>query len=132
MAVLAAQTAAVTGVVPTYNAAAAGGDTFPNDGNTFLEIVNAHASASRTVTITAQGTSVIKEGFGTITIADTAVVLTGPSRQMRFGPCFVLQEQPMQTPKPQAIRSSKLNWPGMSPLFSYTARSMGSGPQAKI
>ena len=33
---------------------------------------------------------------------------TGPSRQMRLLPYLVLQEQPMQAPKPQPIRSSKL------------------------
>ena len=34
---------------------------------------------------------------------------TGPSLQMRLLPYFVLQEQPMQAPKPQPIRSSKLS-----------------------
>ena len=53
---------------------------------------------------------------------------TGPSLQMRLLPYFVSQEQPMQAPKPQPIRSSKLNWPEVLQA-SYTALSIGSGPQ---
>ena len=34
----------------------------------------------------------------------------------------------MQVPKPQPIRSSKLNWPEVLQA-SYTALSIGSGPQ---
>ena len=34
---------------------------------------------------------------------------TGPSLQIRLLPVTVLQEQPMQAPKPQPMRSSKLN-----------------------
>ena len=34
---------------------------------------------------------------------------TGPSLQMRLLPYLVLQVQPMQAPKPQPMRSSKLN-----------------------
>ena len=54
--------------------------------------------------------------------------MTGPSLQMRLYPVRVLQEQPMQAPKPQPIRSSKLNWPEVLQA-SYTALSIGSGPQ---
>ena len=53
---------------------------------------------------------------------------TGPSLQIRLLPYFVLQEQPMQAPKPQPIRSSKLNWPEVVQA-PYTAFSIGSGPQ---
>ena len=35
--------------------------------------------------------------------------ITGPSLQIRLLPYLVLQEQPMQAPKPQPMRSSKLN-----------------------
>ena len=54
---------------------------------------------------------------------------TGPSRQIRLLPYFVLQVQPMQAPKPQPMRSSKLS----SPLVleaSESALSIGIGPQA--
>ena len=53
---------------------------------------------------------------------------TGPSLQMRLLPVTVLQEHPMQAPKPQPMRSSKLNWPPVS-VARYTALSIGSGPQ---
>ncbi len=36
----------------------------------------------------------------------------------------------MQAPNPHPMRSSKLNSPGMSPVASLNARSIGSGPQA--
>ena len=53
---------------------------------------------------------------------------TGPSLQIRFQPVIVLQEQPMQAPKPQPMRRSKLKEP---PVLTArkTALSMGSGPQ---
>ena len=54
--------------------------------------------------------------------------MTGPSLQMRLYPVRVLQEQPMQAPKPQPIRSSKLIWPEVR-VALYTALSIGSGPQ---
>jgi hypothetical protein len=48
---------------------------------------------------------------------------------MRFAPVSVSQEQPMQAPKPQPMRASKLSCP---PVFvaAQTAFSMASGPQA--
>ena len=54
--------------------------------------------------------------------------MTGPSLQMRLYPVRVLQEQPIQAPKPQPIRSSKLIWPEVR-VALYTALSIGSGPQ---
>ena len=56
-------------------------------------------------------------------------IRTGPSLQIRFVPYFVLQLHPIQAPKPQPMRSSKLNCP--SSASGQTARSIGSGPQAK-
>ena len=52
MAALTAQQITVTGITPTWAAAASGGDTFENNGVEWLEVWNDHASASRTVTIT--------------------------------------------------------------------------------
>ena len=43
-------------------------------------------------------------------------------------PVMVRQLQPMQAPKPQPMRFSKLSWPEPFAV-RYTARSMGSGPQ---
>ena len=56
--------------------------------------------------------------------------MIGPSLQIRLKPVRVLQEQPMQAPKPQPILSSKLSWPEVFEAF-HTALSMGSGPQVK-
>ena len=53
---------------------------------------------------------------------------TGPSRQIRLLPVIVLQLQPIQAPKPQPIRFSKLNDPEVT-AFAKTALSIGSGPQ---
>ncbi len=54
---------------------------------------------------------------------------TGPSLQMRLLPYFVWQEQPMHAPKPQPMRSSKLNCPLVF-VQAERAFSIGSGPQA--
>ena len=54
---------------------------------------------------------------------------TGPSLQILLFPYFVLQEQPMQAPKPHPIRSSKLSCPEVFASASI-AFSMASGPQA--
>jgi hypothetical protein len=51
MAALTVQTVAKTGTTPTYAAAAAAGDTFANNGRTFLVVKNANVAATRTVTI---------------------------------------------------------------------------------
>ena len=54
---------------------------------------------------------------------------TGPSLQTRRGPFTVCFVQPMQAPKPQPMRTSKLSCPSAG-LFSAAARSIASGPQA--
>ncbi|MHB0934898.1 MAG: hypothetical protein ACYC6A_00785 [Armatimonadota bacterium] len=53
MAVLTVQTINTTGVAPTNNAAAGGGDSFVNDGKTFIHVTNGSAG-SLNVIITAQ------------------------------------------------------------------------------
>jgi hypothetical protein len=62
-------------------AAAAGGDSYPNDDDTFLFINNQDAS-SKTVTLVAQRTAIKKEGFGELTIASIAVVVPTLSRRL--------------------------------------------------
>ena len=51
MAALAVQTVSLAGVTPAYVAGAEAGDTFYNDGRTFLHVKNGNGAASRTVTI---------------------------------------------------------------------------------
>ena len=53
---------------------------------------------------------------------------TGPSLQIRLLPYLVSQEQPMQAPKPQPMRSSKLYCPEVFATRSI-ARNIASGPQ---
>lgn len=85
MADLTVQAPGLTGAVPTFNTAAAGGDTFTNNGHTLIEVVNAHGSATRDVTIDARPTSVDKDGFGNIAISDTVVTIAASSRKV-IGP----------------------------------------------
>ena len=55
MAVLTVQQLTRAGITPTYAAAAGGGDSFPNDGQTFVQFKNTNAAA-RNVTIATQVT----------------------------------------------------------------------------
>lgn len=54
MAALATQTITTAAITPTYASAAGGGDTFTNDGATFLHVKNG-GGGSITVTITSSG-----------------------------------------------------------------------------
>ncbi len=51
MALLTVQTVTKDGITATYAAAAAAGDTFANNGKTFIIVKNANVSTARTVTI---------------------------------------------------------------------------------
>jgi hypothetical protein len=73
MANLSVQTLGLGGLNQSYGAVA-DGDTFPNDGNTFLQFENGNAS-SRTLTIPANDTE--KPGFGTIVTPDTVYAIPG-------------------------------------------------------
>jgi hypothetical protein len=75
MAVLTVQTIVKAGITPSYVAAAGGGDTFVNDGETFFHVKNGDAS-SITVTFDAVGKL---EGFA---IADLAVTVAATSEEM--------------------------------------------------
>lgn len=85
MATLTRSDAVLTGVVATYAAAAAGGDTFANDGNTVLHVKNGGASP---ITVTID--SVKLSNFGTdedvvVTVANASDKLIGPFNVARFG-----------------------------------------------
>lgn len=54
MATLTVQSIVRAGLNPSVAAAAAGGDAFPNNGKTFLRVVNANVGAARTVTVASQ------------------------------------------------------------------------------
>jgi hypothetical protein len=86
MAVLSVETATVSGLEATDNAANAGGDSFANDGNTFLNVKNG-SGGDITVTVNSQVTNPCPGQAA----ADIAVVITageeriiGPFNQQAF------------------------------------------------
>jgi hypothetical protein len=85
MAALTVQTASLSGVTPTFNTCASGGDSFLNDGNVFVEVVNAHVSQSRTVTFAAASATLTHDGFGTVPVSNTAVTVAASTRKI-IGP----------------------------------------------
>jgi hypothetical protein len=74
MAVLSVQSVGFGGLNYTAASADALGDSFANDGRTFLLFKNANASA-RTLTIAANDTT--RPGFGPIVTPDTTVTIPG-------------------------------------------------------
>lgn len=78
MATLAVQTVVRAGIIPTYAAAAGGGDVFPNSGEEFIHVKNGH-SAPITVTVVSQST------VDGLAVADRAVVIANASEKM-IGP----------------------------------------------
>ena len=75
------------GLNPTYNAAAAGGDSFKiaHDERTFLYFKNTDVAA-RTITITAQETSAHVPGKGVLTRSD--IVINVPAASERISPAI--------------------------------------------
>ena len=69
MADIAKQKSSLSGLVLTFAAATAGGDSFTNDGNVALVVTNAHASAARTVTVVSDLT------VDGLAVTDNAVVV---------------------------------------------------------
>lgn len=84
MAVLTPTNLSSSGVAATLASAGGSGDSFTNDGQTFLMVANANGSAID-VTIAAQTTSAVKPGFEdvtysnkTVNIANGATKIIGP------------------------------------------------------
>lgn len=88
MAALTVYQPSLHGAAVPLTAAAAGGDTFVNDGKTYLKVRNAHASAARTVTVDSTGTC----NFGAASHAahDAVASVAGPSEE-ELGPFPVEQ-----------------------------------------
>jgi hypothetical protein len=85
MAQLTVQKIALIGITPVFNVAAVGGDTFINNGRTFLHVKNGGAS-SITVTIDSK----VLSNYGTdvdivITIPAGSEKIFGMFDQVRFG-----------------------------------------------
>ena len=79
MATISPQVIVIGGLAPTFGAVAAGGDEVVNDGQTYIEIVNSHASNSYTVTFTTPAT------VDGVAVADPTVTVAGQSRK-KVGP----------------------------------------------
>lgn len=79
MTVLAVQDLERAGVTPVFNAAAAGGDEFQNDGKTFVYIKNGVTDVN--VTFTAQKTLTSKPGFGDLSLTNQTVLVPGSSEK---------------------------------------------------
>jgi hypothetical protein len=94
MATLSVETIVDSGLAATYNAAAAGGDTFVNDGSErqFIHVKNANGAATRTVTVAPSTATTTKPGFGTVTRGNISVIVPisgerfiGPFPELAFG-----------------------------------------------
>lgn len=85
MALLTIYAISQAGVVPTYVAASAGGDTFPNDGQTFLHVKNGHTSPQ---TVTVNSTKQCDQGFDhdvVVAVPNASERMIGPFPIARFG-----------------------------------------------
>lgn len=88
MAVLTVQRPSPTGASLAFAAAASGGDSFPNSGVEYVEIVNGHATAPRTVTF--DSPQACDFGLSANAAHDLAVVVPGvsgaPANRVVIGP----------------------------------------------
>lgn len=85
MAVLTVQEATLTGVAPTYVAADAAGDSFPNLSGTVLSVKNASAAA---ITVTVNSTAPCNYGFDhdvAVSVPAGSERTIGPFEARRFG-----------------------------------------------
>lgn len=84
MATLAVSRSSLTGATPTFVAATAGGDTFPNDGNALLIV----KTAGTVVTVTVDSIKPCDQGSDhnvVVVLAATAETTIGPFPVARFG-----------------------------------------------
>lgn len=88
MAALTVQTLSLSGTELTNNSAAAGGDTFVNDGRTYIKLDNGDASPTTATFVTTETITT-----AALAVADLAVVITnakeeiiGPFPTATFGP----------------------------------------------
>ncbi len=79
MATLIVQSVVLAGITPSWAAVAAGGDEFPNDGKTEIEIINSSGANSYTVTFTTPATV---EGVA----VENPTATVGTSGRKRIGP----------------------------------------------
>ncbi len=110
MADLTVQAVTIDGILPTYGAAAGGGDTFDNDGKTLFHVKNADASPI-TVTIddtisTGPAGAKAFDADVEVTVGATSEQLIGPFPTKRFGRSAAVTYSAVTTVTVAAIRSS--------------------------
>lgn len=84
MAVLTVQDVSIAGVVPSYSAANSGGDTFVNDGKTYLH-VKTGAGGTLNVTIPAVACDQGTVHNTVVNIANSSEKIIGPFPTNRYG-----------------------------------------------
>lgn len=80
MPLLPRETIDENGLLATYTAADVGGDTFDNDGDTFLHVKNG-GGAPITVTVTPEQPTTRKSGFGQLTKPNAEVTIAAAGDQ---------------------------------------------------
>ena len=76
MATITAAKIIEAGVTSSLSTCAAAGDEFSNSGVEFIRISNGHASATYTVTVTAQTTSYINPVYGKLTKSNASIAVS--------------------------------------------------------
>lgn len=84
---LTVQTIVQAGITPTFVAANTDGHSFVNNGNTFVEIINSHTTATMTATVVHPGT------IDGLAVADQPVTIPGGATR-RVGPFSARFNQP--------------------------------------
>jgi hypothetical protein len=87
MAELTVQTSAVAGTALTANSAAAGGDTFANDGKTLFKAINGDISSTNITFVTTQtvGSAALAVADNVVAVAASADKICGPFPVETFG-----------------------------------------------
>lgn len=82
---IAVQTSNLSGIGPTFQAAASGGDTFANDGQTMLHVKNSSGAA---ITVTVNSVTPCDQGFdhdAVVSVPAGGERIIGPFSVARFG-----------------------------------------------
>ena len=85
MATIAARKIVEGGLTESLSSCASGGDAFTNTGVEFVHIKNKHASATYTITVTAQTTTYAHPSFGALTKSNVTKTVA-PGVSCFFGP----------------------------------------------
>jgi hypothetical protein len=104
MAALVVASIALSGLTPAYVAAAAGGDTFANDGDTYLHVKNAGAGACN---VAVDSVALCSQGFDhnvAVAVPAGQERIIGPFAPARFGAICAVTYDQVVTVTVQAVR----------------------------